>query len=114
MASRSSSSSWARRGRPLPRSSVSSSSGLEVVPADAIELDLNGVPLRPVRCGPVERLTASPPRTARMPRDVVTIGVLVYSAFELALGLVLMFASGWFYRNVGPFGPKNVHYIRDN
>lgn len=50
----------------------------------------------------------------RLPRDVVTIGVLVYSAYQLALGLVMIFAASWFYRNVGPFPPKNLHYTRDN
>jgi len=50
----------------------------------------------------------------RLPRDVVPIGVLVYSVYELVLGLVMVFAASWFYRNVGPFGPKNLHYTRDN
>jgi hypothetical protein len=47
-------------------------------------------------------------------RDPVTIGLLVYSVYQLALGLVMIFAAGWFFRNVGPFGPRNDHYTRDN
>jgi len=47
-------------------------------------------------------------------RDPVTIGLLVYGIYQLALGLVMVFAAGWFFRNVGPFGVRNDHYIRDN
>jgi uncharacterized membrane protein len=47
-------------------------------------------------------------------RDPVTIGLLVYGVYQLALGLVMTFAAGWFFRNVGPFGTRNDHYIRDN
>jgi hypothetical protein len=47
-------------------------------------------------------------------REPVTIGLLVYSVYQLALGLVMIFAAGWFFRNVGPFGPRNDHYTRDN
>src|SRR3954468_16665381 len=47
-------------------------------------------------------------------RDPVTIGILVYAAYMLALGLVMTFAAGWFFRNVGPFEVRNDHYTRDN
>ena len=47
-------------------------------------------------------------------RDPVTIGLLVYGVYQLALGLVMIFAAGWFFRNVGPFGIRNDHYTRDN
>ena len=46
-------------------------------------------------------------------RDPVIIGLLVYSVYCLALGLVMVFAAGWFFRNVGPFGVRNDHYTRD-
>jgi hypothetical protein len=46
-------------------------------------------------------------------RDPVTIGLLVFSVYQLALGLTMTFAAGWFFRNVGPFGVRNDHYIRD-
>jgi len=26
----------------------------------------------------------------------------------------MILAPGWFFRNVGPFGPRNDHYTRDN
>jgi hypothetical protein len=51
--------------------------------------------------------------SGRVLRDPVTIGVLVYSVYMLALGLVMTFAAGWFFRNVGPFGIRNDHYTRD-
>jgi hypothetical protein len=47
-------------------------------------------------------------------RDPVTIGLLVYAVYQLALGVVMAFAAGWFFRNVGPFGVRNDHYTRDN
>ncbi|MFL5887401.1 MAG: hypothetical protein ACJ77M_20210 [Thermoleophilaceae bacterium] len=53
-------------------------------------------------------------RTRPLLRDPVTIGILVYAAYMLALGLVMTFAAGWFFRNVGPFGIRNDHYTRDN
>ena len=46
-------------------------------------------------------------------RDPVTAGLLVYGLYQLALGLVMTFAAGWFFRNVGPFGIRNDHYIGD-
>ena len=46
--------------------------------------------------------------------DPVTIGVLVYAVYQVALGLVMTFAAGWFFRNVGPFEVRNDHYTRDN
>jgi hypothetical protein len=46
-------------------------------------------------------------------RDPVTIGLLVYSVYSLALGVVMVFGAGWFFRNVGPFGIRNDHYTRD-
>src|SRR5204862_5978976 len=42
------------------------------------------------------------------------IGLLVYGAYSLALGLVMVLAPGWFFDNVGPFGTRNNHYTRDN
>ena len=53
-------------------------------------------------------------QTRPLLRDPVTIGLLVYGVYCLALGLVLTFAAGWFFRNVGPFGVRNDHYTRDN
>jgi hypothetical protein len=47
-------------------------------------------------------------------RDPVTAGLLAYGVVQLALGLVMVIAPGWFFHNVGPFGPRNDHYIRDN
>ena len=47
-------------------------------------------------------------------RDPVTIGLLVYGLYALALGLVMTFAPGWFFRSIGPFGVRNDHYTRDN
>jgi hypothetical protein len=53
-------------------------------------------------------------RTTRpLLRDPVTIGLLVYGVYSLALGLVMLFAPGWFFDNVGPFGTRNDHYTRD-
>ena len=46
--------------------------------------------------------------------DPVTIGLLVYAVYQVALGLVMTFAAGWFFRNVGPFEVRNDHYTRDS
>jgi hypothetical protein len=55
-----------------------------------------------------------PAGTVPRQRDAVGIALVVYAVFQLALGLVMVFAAGWFFDNVGPFGTQNDHYTRDN
>jgi peptidoglycan/LPS O-acetylase OafA/YrhL len=46
-------------------------------------------------------------------RDAVGIGVLLFGAYHVALGLLMAIAPGTFFEKAGPFGTKNVHYILD-
>lgn len=41
-------------------------------------------------------------------------GLTVLGLYQLALGLFMVLAPGTFFTEVGPFGPRNDHYIRDN
>lgn len=41
-------------------------------------------------------------------------GLLALGLYQLALGLFMVLAPGTFFTEVGPFGPRNDHYIRDN
>lgn len=40
--------------------------------------------------------------------------ILGLAAYHLALGLFMVLAPGPFFDNVGPFGERNDHYLRDN
>jgi hypothetical protein len=39
--------------------------------------------------------------------------LIAFAAVQLALGLLLWFAPGFFYDEIGPFGPRNDHYMAD-
>jgi hypothetical protein len=39
--------------------------------------------------------------------------LLVFGAVQIALGLALWLAPGEFYEEVGPYGPRNDHYMAD-
>lgn len=41
------------------------------------------------------------------------IWLLLLGAVQLALGLLMALAPGTFFSQVGPYGPRNDHYIRD-
>ncbi|HXR29153.1 MAG TPA: hypothetical protein VN772_06190 [Solirubrobacteraceae bacterium] len=60
---------------------------------------------------------ADRPRTAALPKyaeDTLRAGLLVLAAYHLALAAFMAIAPHAFYKALGPFGPENVHYIRDN
>ncbi len=59
------------------------------------------------------RTSAGPsPRPALSERTVrIPIGAL--AAYHLLLGLLMVVAPGTFFDQVGPFGARNDHYIRD-
>ena len=39
--------------------------------------------------------------------------LLVFAAVSAVTGILLWAAPGFFYDNVGPFGPRNTHYMGD-
>jgi hypothetical protein len=41
------------------------------------------------------------------------IGLIFFGALNLAFGIVMMLAPGWFFDHVGPYGIDNHHYIGD-
>jgi hypothetical protein len=65
---------------------------------------------------------AAQQRSARVPpaaeraalrHDAVTAGVALLGLYSLALAVFMAVAPHAFYSNVGPFGVRNDHYIRD-
>ena len=44
---------------------------------------------------------------------MVPVVIGVFAAVSLVLGLIEVVAPGAFFENVGPFGARNDHYIRD-
>lgn len=48
-----------------------------------------------------------------MKRDRLGVLLLLFGAFQLALGLTMALAPRFFFDNVGPYAPRNDHYIRD-
>lgn len=41
-------------------------------------------------------------------------GLLVLGVYQLALGALMALAPGTFFTEIGPFGERNDHYIRDS
>ena len=41
------------------------------------------------------------------------IGLVFFGALNLLTGLSQLFAPGWFFDNIGPYGLQNDHYIGD-
>ena len=39
--------------------------------------------------------------------------LIAFGAVQLALGLLLWLTPGFFYDEIGPFGPRNDHYMGD-
>jgi hypothetical protein len=46
-------------------------------------------------------------------RDVLTAGIVVLAAYDLGLAVFMAASPHSFFANVGPFGARNDHYIRD-
>jgi hypothetical protein len=47
-------------------------------------------------------------------RTGLRVAIALAAAYNLALGLYQVIAPHSFYKQIGPFGPYNPHYIRDN
>lgn len=45
---------------------------------------------------------------------ILRAGLLALGLYQLALGLFMVLAPGTFFMDLGPFGARNDHYIRDN
>ena len=48
-----------------------------------------------------------------MTRDRVGVLLLLFGVAQLALGLLMAAAPGTFFDQIGPYAPRNDHYIRD-
>jgi hypothetical protein len=46
-------------------------------------------------------------------RDRVGVLLLLFGAAQIALGLMMVLAPGAFFDHIGPYAPRNDHYIRD-
>jgi hypothetical protein len=46
-------------------------------------------------------------------RDVVAAGLVLLAAVHVALGAYMLIDPGSFFREIGPFGTRNDHYVRD-
>lgn len=54
-------------------------------------------------------MNASPPDDR-----LLQAGLLALGAYGVGLGLFMVVAPGPFFEEIGPFGARNDHYIRDN
>jgi hypothetical protein len=45
--------------------------------------------------------------------DLLTFGLLLFGVPSLLLGVAMAFAPGAFFDLIGPYGPRNDHYIHD-
>lgn len=53
-------------------------------------------------------------RAARTKPGLVRIALAAFGAYSVVLGLFMVIAPGAFFDSLGPFGPRNDHYIHDN
>lgn len=67
------------------------------------------VSVAPDRLGHAQMHSSS----AWQPPSTLVFGLGVYAAYHLGLALFMAIAPHAFYEVVGPFGPRNDHYIRD-
>jgi hypothetical protein len=51
---------------------------------------------------------------AELRADVLTAGIALLALYSLGLAIVMVAAPHAFFSGIGPFGPRNDHYIRDN
>jgi hypothetical protein len=58
---------------------------------------------------------AALPREPSIPREpsVLTVGIRALAALQLLTGLFMAAAPHAFFKDIGPFGTINTHYIRD-
>jgi hypothetical protein len=54
------------------------------------------------------------PPSGRASRLAMRTLILVAGVYHLALGAFMVAAPKTFYEEIGPFGPYNDHYVRDN
>jgi hypothetical protein len=45
--------------------------------------------------------------------DLVRVGLIVFAVVNLVIAALLAFAPHFFFDDVGPYGPRNDHYMRD-
>jgi hypothetical protein len=60
--------------------------------------------------------TEDVPTRERAPNSdsaVLRVGIGLFAAYSLVLALFMAIAPHAFYTDIGPFGPRNDHYIRD-
>jgi hypothetical protein len=67
----------------------------------------------PVVAAGSEQLSSAAPPLQRSAPSVVTVGIGAFAFYHLALAALMAFAPHAFYTDVGPFGIRNDHYIRD-
>src|SRR2546423_6133901 len=51
---------------------------------------------------------------ARDPARVLRPGLVFFAMVQLAVGAFMAIAPGAFHDDIGPYGPTNDHYTRDN
>jgi hypothetical protein len=47
------------------------------------------------------------------PATALTAGIALFAVYHLGLAVLMAFAPHYFFANIGPFGIRNDHYIRD-
>ncbi len=58
-------------------------------------------------------MSATRPSATPSSDRLLAVGLAALAAYGVVLGVVMVAAPGTFYAEIGPFGPRNDHYIRD-
>lgn len=57
--------------------------------------------------------TPTPSKASERNATVLAVGIALLGIYHLTLAALMAFAPHYFFKNVGPFGIRNDHYIRD-
>jgi hypothetical protein len=57
--------------------------------------------------------TRTSPNVLERPATALTAGIALFAVYQLGLAALMAFAPHYFFTNIGPFGVRNDHYIRD-
>jgi hypothetical protein len=63
--------------------------------------------------GPAKPGRVASPRLGRVSERALRVTLYAVAAYQLALGLLMVFAPGTFFDKIGQYGVENDHYIGD-
>ena len=66
-----------------------------------------------IETSPNAKGSSAEPAQASRSETIVRFGVAALALYHLVLAALMVFAPGTFFADIGPFGVRNDHYLRD-